>query len=75
MNTIFQNDVIKCLELDSGKTLENATTKELYNAVSKAAVAQAYRGADKFAGTKRAAYLSAVADNRHVIGNSLHRLT
>ena len=59
MNTIFQSDVIKCLELDSGKTLENATTKELYNAVSKAAVAQAYRGADKFAGTKRAAYLSA----------------
>ncbi len=59
MNTIFQNDVIKCLELDSGKTLETATTKELYNAVSKAAVAQAYRGADKFAGTKRAAYLSA----------------
>ena len=59
MNTIFQNDVIKCLELDSGKTLENASTKELYNAVSKAAVAQAYRGADKFTGTKRAAYLSA----------------
>ena len=59
MNTTFQNDVIKCLELDAGKTLENATTKELYNAVSKAAVAQAYRGADKFIGTKRAAYLSA----------------
>lgn len=59
MNTTFQNDVIKCLELDAGKTLENATTKELYNAVSKAAVAQAYRGADKFTGKKRAAYLSA----------------
>ena len=39
--------------------MQNATTKELYNAVSKAAVAQAYRGADKFTGTKRAAYLSA----------------
>lgn len=51
--------MIKCLELDAGKTLENATTKELYNAISKAAVAQAYRGADKFIGTKRAAYLSA----------------
>ena len=59
MNNIFQNDVIKCLELDSGKTLKTATTKELYNAVSKAAVAAAYRGADKFTGTKRAAYLSA----------------
>ena len=59
MNTTFQNDVIKCLELDAGKTLNTATTKELYNAVSKAAVAQAYRGADQFTGTKRAAYLSA----------------
>ena len=59
MNTTFKNDVIKCLELDAGKTLATATTKELYNAVSKAAVAQAYRGADKFTGAKRAAYLSA----------------
>ena len=59
MNTVFQNDIIKCLELDAGKTLATATTKELYNAVSKAAVAQAYRGAEKFTGTKRAAYLSA----------------
>ncbi len=59
MNTIFQNDIIKCLELDSGKTMETATVKELYNAVSKAAAAQARRGAEKFTGTKRAAYLSA----------------
>jgi len=59
LNTVFQNDIIKCLELDSGKTLENATVSELYNAVSKAAAAQAHRGADKFTGTKRAAYLSA----------------
>jgi starch phosphorylase len=59
LNTTFQNDIIKCLELDAGKTLENATTKELYNAVSKAALAQAYRGATPFTKTKRAAYLSA----------------
>lgn len=59
MNTTFQNDVIKCLELDAGKTLKNATAKELYNAVSKAAVAQAYRGAAPFTKAKRAAYLSA----------------
>lgn len=59
MNTTFQNDVIKCLELDAGKTLKTATTNELYNAVSKAAVAQAYRGAAPFTKKKRAAYLSA----------------
>lgn len=59
MNTTFQNDVIKSLELDAGRTLENATTRQLYNAVSKAALAQAYRGAAPFTKTKRAAYLSA----------------
>ncbi len=59
MNTTFQNDIIKSLELDTGKTLKTATTVELYNAVSKAAVAYANREAVPFKGKKRASYLSA----------------
>ena len=34
MNTIFQNDVIKCLELDSGKTLERLPSHRLTAALT-----------------------------------------
>ena len=37
MNT-FKNDILSILELDYGKSMKNATTVELYNAVSRAAM-------------------------------------
>ena len=33
MNRSYNDNIIKCLELDYGKTVKTATVKELYNAV------------------------------------------
>lgn len=62
MDKAFKQNVIEALKLDYGKTMKDATTEELYNAVSKSAMA--YIGRD-FSGkareneSKKACYLSA----------------
>ncbi len=58
MNANYKNDIEKILEL-SGKSIANASVKELYEAVSRAACAYAYKNSDKEEKPKRASYLSA----------------
>ncbi len=58
MNANYKGDIEKILEL-SGKNIATANVKELYEAVSRAACAYAYKNCDKTEKPKRASYLSA----------------
>jgi glycogen phosphorylase len=58
LNT-FKNDVLTILELDYGKSMKDADTVELYNAVSKAAMKNAKVKWEIPAAGKKACYLSA----------------
>lgn len=59
MNKNFCDNIEKSLLLDCGKNIENATTTELYNAISKAAMAQMYTRKKELTQKKRACYFSA----------------
>lgn len=58
MNT-FKNDILTILDLDYGKSIKDANTVELYNAVSKAAMKNAHTKWEKPAQGKKACYFSA----------------
>ncbi len=55
----YTDNILKCLELDYGKTIETATVVELYNAVSKSAMHQIKKTKMGIKEKKRACYLSA----------------
>ena len=59
MNTNFKNNIDVILDYDYGKTAENATTTELYNAISKAAMEEMRNTQTKLSEKKTACYLSA----------------
>ena len=58
MNT-FKSDVIELLELEYGKTIQQASTVELYHAITKAAMKQVKAKWDVPAAGKKACYFSA----------------
>ncbi len=59
MNSNFKNNISLCLQLDFGKTAENATATEIYNAVSKAAMAEMNMNKKPLPDKKKACYFSA----------------
>lgn len=59
MNRSFNENVEKALMLDYGKNVENATTTELYNAISKAAMAEMNKNKKEIPQKKKACYFSA----------------
>lgn len=59
MKESYKNDIARVLQLDYDTTIDRCTVKQLYAAVSKAAVAHAYANAQAPSGSKRASYLSA----------------
>ena len=59
MNTNFKNNIDVILDYDYGKTAENATTTELYNAISKAAMEEMRNTQTKLSEKKTACYFSA----------------
>lgn len=73
MNEIYKNDIEKILEL-SGKTVETASVKELYDAVSRAACVYADKNCDNTEKPKRAAYLSAEFLVGRLVYNNLMNL-
>ena len=73
MKSEFKKDIEKALEF-RGKTVENATVIELYNAVSKAACVYAEKNSEKKENIKRASYLSAEFLVGRLIYNNLMNL-
>ena len=59
MNTNFRNNINSILDIDYGKTPDTATTQELYNAISKAAMAEMRNNQTKLSEKKTACYFSA----------------
>lgn len=59
MNKNFSDNIEKSLMLDYGKSVEKATTTQIYNAVSKAAMVEMYKGKKEIPQKKKACYFSA----------------
>lgn len=72
--TKFQQEVEHILMLDGGATMENATTAQLYRAVSKAAMETVYPRWTRKPGQKRACYFSAEFLVGRLVYNNLMNL-
>ncbi len=59
MKSNFKKDICSILEMDYGKSVENATTTEIYNAVSKSAMNQMRKNQIELPEKKTACYFSA----------------
>lgn len=74
MNRNFKSNVVTILDLDYGTTIRKATTKELYNALSKAAMNTLDKEWGLTASNKKVCYLSAEFLIGRLIYSNLHNM-